>query len=114
MATIKINAVTLLPQPAAARWEEHIAGSKLNGTDEVGAYKIFTITSPPLAEGESFNWQTYENQVLTSLQAFAPGDQPSGANVTYSAGVVSRKIRTFQMPLERTVQGVELQIAVIV
>lgn len=91
-----------------------MAGSKLNGTDEVGAYKIFTITSPPLVEGEAFNWQTFENQPLTSLQAFAPGDQPSGANVTYSAGVVSRKIRAFEMPLERTVQGVELQIAVIV
>lgn len=114
MATIKINGVTLVPQPAAAKWEENISGSKLNGTDEVGAYKIFKITAPPLVDGESFNWQTYENQVLTSLQAYAPGDQPSGANVTYSAGVVSRKIKSYEMPLERTVQGVEMEIAVIV
>lgn len=113
MATIKINGVTLSPQPAAARWEENAVAGKLDGTDELGAYKIFRIRAPLLA-GQSFNWQTWENQVLTSLQAYAPGDGPAGADVVYSSGVVSRKIKALDMPPDRTVTGVELEIAVVV
>jgi hypothetical protein len=113
MATIKINGTTLTPQPASDVWEENISGGMLDGTDEVGAYKIFRIQAPVLA-GQAFNWQQFENQVLTSLQAYAPGDLPTGTDVVYSAGVVSRKIKQFQMPLDQTVRGVELEIAVVV
>lgn len=113
MATIKINGTALQPQPAHDVWEENVPGGKLNGTDELGAYKIFRMTAPTLA-GQVFNWQTFENQVLASLQTYAPGDLPTGADVVYSSGVVSRKIKTLESPLDRTVTGVELEIAVIV
>jgi hypothetical protein len=113
MATIKINGTALSPQPAGEVWEENIAGGKLNGTEESGAYKIFRLQAPVLA-GQVFNWQQFENQVLTSLQAYAPGDLSTGADVVYSSGVVSRKIKRFESPLDRTVTGVELEIAIIV
>jgi hypothetical protein len=114
MATIKINGVTLAPQPARAVWQSDITEQKLNGTDEVGAFRIFRIESPKLA-GQTFNWLDYENQVLTSLQAYAPGDPPDGADVVYSSGVVSRKVKEIQMPAEgATIAGVELEIAVVV
>lgn len=113
MATIKINGTALSPQPAFDAWVENVAGGKLDGTDALGAYKIFRMQAPNLA-GQTFNWQTFENQVLTSLQAYAPGDLPTGADVVYSSGVVSRKIKTFESPLDRTVTGVELEIAVVV
>jgi hypothetical protein len=113
MATIEINGTELSPQPAAARWEETISGGKLDGTDALGAYKLFRISAPILV-GQTFNWQTYENQVLTSLQAFAPGARPTAADVVYSSGVVSRKIKSFDMPGDLTITGVELEILVVV
>lgn len=113
MATIRINGTTLSPQPAYDSWEENVAGGKLDGTDELGAYKIFRMQAPALA-GQAFNWQAFENQVLTSLQAYAPGDLPTGADVVYSSGVVSRKIKRLESPLDRSVTGVELEIAVVV
>lgn len=113
MATIAINGTDLLPQPAQARWEDTIIDGKLAGTEALGAYKTFRIQAPILA-GQTFNWDTFENQVLTSLQAFAPADRPSGSNVIYNSGVVSRKIKTYQSPEDRTVTGIELEISVIV
>jgi hypothetical protein len=118
MATIQINGVDLAPQPAEATWETEIiksdqGGGLLNGTEAVGAYKIFRVRAPVLA-GQSFNWDSYDNQVLTSLQAFAPGELPTSANVVYSSGVVSRKITTYRSPVERTITGIEMEILVVV
>lgn len=114
MATVKINGTTLAPQPAFARWDSEIVDGSLDGTDDVGAYMRFTIRAPKL-RGQTFNWDDYENQVLTSLQAYAPGDNPdTGADVVYSDGAVAKQIRSFEMPEDRTVSGVEMEIMVIV
>jgi hypothetical protein len=113
MATIAINGVTLLPQPANDVWKDAVIDGVLNGTEAVGAYKIFRMQAPALA-GQPFNWDNFENRVLTSLQAYAPGDVPTGANVVYSAGVVSKKISRYQSPLDRSVTGVELVVQVII
>lgn len=113
MATIKIDGVTLQPQPAFDAWEDEVGSGVLNGTQVVGAYKRFRMRSPTLA-GQVFNWASFENQVLTSLQAYAPGDVPTGANVIYSGGVVAQKISKYDSPLDRSVTGVELVLLVIV
>lgn len=113
MATIKINGTTLEPQPAFDAWEEVIFDQKLDGVEALGAYKVFRMRAPSLA-GQTFNWDQFENQVLSSLQAYAPGDLPTGADVVYSSGVVSRKIARFESPLDRSVTGVELVILVVV
>ena len=113
MATVAINGVTLSPQPAFTRWEDAIIDSKLDGTESTGAYRLFTIRAPKIGT-QTFNWQTYENQVLTSIQCYAPGTGPESANVVYSSGAVSRKIKVYEMPEDRTVSNVEMQIAVIV
>jgi hypothetical protein len=110
MVTIKINGTSLVPQPMEANWISEVIDGKLNGTDATGAYQIFKIATP---RNRSSNWDDYENQVLTSLQAFAPGDTPNGASVLYSAGVVSRKIREYSVDINRTVMA-EMEILVIV
>lgn len=113
MATIKINGTTLQPQPANDGWQTDIAGQVLNGTQAVGSYQMFRMQAPALA-GQSFNWDQFENQVLTSLQAYAPGDLPTGADVIYNSGVVSQKIAQYQSPLDRSVTGIELVLLVII
>lgn len=113
MATIAINGTTLQPQPMDDSWEDAIISGKLNGTDEIGAYKIFRMRCPALG-GQDFNWDLFENQVLSSLTAYAPGELPTSANVTYTDGVISRKISRYNSPLDRSVTGVELVIQVIV
>jgi hypothetical protein len=113
MATIAINGTPLEPQTAWDEWESEPVDRKLNGTHAVGAYQIFRLQAPALA-GQPFNWVQFENQVLTSLQAYAPGDLPTGANVVYTEGVVSGKIRRFTSPLDRSVTSVELEILVLI
>ena len=110
MVTIKINGTSLVPQPMEANWISEIVDQKLNGTDAIGSYQIFKMAAP---RNRNSNWDDYENQVLTSLQAFAPGDTPNGASVLYSAGVVSRKIREYSVDINRTVMA-EMEILVIV
>ena len=113
MATIAINGVELQPQPAYDAWEDVQVNLNLNGTDGLGAYKIFRMQAPALA-GQTFNWDNFENQVLTSLTAYAPGGLPTDAEVTYNIGVVSKKILKYESPLDRSVVNVELVILVIV
>lgn len=113
MATIAINGVELQPQPANDAWEDVPVNQNLNGTDGLGAYKIFRMQAPALA-GQPFNWDSFENQVLTSLTAYAPGELPTSAEVTYNTGVVSKKILKYDSPLDRSVVNVELAILVIV
>lgn len=112
MATIAINGTTLQPQPMNDGWEDVIISGNLNGTDTTGAYKIFRMQAPNLA-GQMFNWDTFENQVLVSLQAYAPGELPTSANIVYNSGVVSRKIARYDSPLDNSISGVELVIQVI-
>jgi hypothetical protein len=114
MATIKINGVTLDPQPARAKWDDNLIDQKLNATDALGTYRLFTIHAPPLAGQADFNWTDFQNQVLTSIQAFAPGDRPTGANVVYSSGAVARQIKTYESGDDRAVGGVMMEIWVVV
>lgn len=111
--TIKINGTVLAPQPARTFWKRTALGQNLNGTGALGAYETFVILAPKLLD-QAFNWTSFENQVLSSLTAYAPGSGPLGTAVTYSGGVVSREIRQFEMPEDRSVSGVELEILVIV
>jgi hypothetical protein len=113
MATIAINGTPLEPQPAWDEWESELIDRKLNGTHAIGAYRIFRLRSPNLA-GQSFNWVQFDNQVLVSLQTYAPGDLPTGANVVYSEGVVAGKIQRYTSPLDRSVSGVDLEILVLI
>jgi len=113
MATIAINGTILQPQPANDAWEDAVVDTVLDGTEAIGAYKIFRMQAPNLA-GQAFNWDTFENQVLTSLQTYAPGDLPTGTDVVYNSGVVAKKISRYQSPLDRSVTGVELVLLVVV
>lgn len=113
MATIKINGVELQPQPARDTWEAPAVGQKLNGTEEIGAYMVYRMFAPPLA-GQTFNWRQFENQVLTSLQTYAPGELTTSADVIYSSGVVSQKIKTYEMPEDQSIVGIELDILVVI
>jgi len=110
--TIKLNGTDLIPQPMEANWGTTITEQKLNGTDATGAYQTFRISAPRFRDS-GYNWDDYENQVLTSLQAFAPGDTPNGASVLYNSGVVSRKITEYSVDINRTTVC-EMEIQVIV
>jgi hypothetical protein len=112
MATIAINGTTLQPQPADSTWEDSVTGGNLNGTDSLGAYKLLRLISPSLA-GQAYNWNLFDNQDLISVQAYDPEDLPTGANVVFSAGAVSRKITRYESPLDNSINGVELIIQVI-
>ena len=112
MATIAINGTTLQPQPARTSWEDAIVAGKLDGTDHTGAYKIFRMQAPNI-KSQVFNWDSFENQVLVSLTAYAVGDVFESANVTFSSGVVSKKISQYQSPLDNSNTGIELIIQVI-
>lgn len=113
MAQILLNDTLLSPQPSSAVWSVPVTGDNLDGTQTTGAYATFTISSPPIKK-QFFNWPAFENQVLTSLTCYAPGDGPESNAVVYSAGVVSRKITTYQMPEDRTVKQVQLEILVVI
>lgn len=113
MATVKLNGTKLLPQPANDAWEEGLLGQRLNGTDEVGAYRVFRMKAPALA-GQAFNWKQFENQELQSLQAYEVGGLPTGDDVVYTGGVVARKIARWESPLDRSVTGVELEVLVLI
>jgi hypothetical protein len=113
MATIKINGTELQPQPAQDIWEDTVIDQVLDGTDAVGALKAFVIEAPVLA-GQVFNWRQFENQILASLQTYAPGDLPTGADVIYSDYVASGKISRYRMPVDQTVTGVTMRILVAV
>lgn len=111
MATIAIDGIILEPQPAWDEWEEPFIQQKLNATDALGAFRIFRMRAPNLA-GQTFNWQLFENQELIAFQTYAPGDVPTGANVIYASGVVSRQIKRYTSPLDRSVTGIELEILI--
>lgn len=111
--TVKINGTTLIPQPAETVWEFATLGQKMNGTDGLGAYMLHTLKAPVHVGGTS-NWDDYDNTVLTSIVTHAPGDTMRGTEITYSSGVVSRPLRAQSAPPGGLVQGVELEILVVV
>ena len=113
MSQITINGDLLEPQPASTEWQLPIAGNKLDATQALAAYATFIVTSPPI-KNQFFNWKSYENLVLTSLGCYAPGETPEGTPITYSSGVVSRKITAYQQPEDRTVRQIRMEILVVI
>lgn len=113
--TVAINGVTLNPQPSSIDWETNVIEQKLNGTDGAGAYQVVTIKAPLDRGGSSnFNWDSYDNTVLSSIVLPAPFDTMRGTGVTYSSGVVSRAIRHVSAPPGGLIRDVEMQVLVVV
>lgn len=111
--TIQINGVTLIPQPAETVWEPAPIAQKLDGTDGLGAYWILTIKAP-VTRGGTCNWYTYDNTVLSSIKAHAPGDTMRGTEVTYNSGVVSKPIMRSSAPPGGLVHDIEMVVLVVV
>jgi hypothetical protein len=112
--TVAINGVTLNPQPADVVWDSALTGGKLDGTDARGAYETVTLRFP-VDRGGTANWNlsTYENIVLTSIVLPARFDTMRGTGVTYSNGVVSKRIKHIANPVGGLVKDVELEVLVI-
>lgn len=111
---VAINGVTLNPQPADVVWDSSVTGGKLDGTESAGAYEMVTLKAPVERGGTaSWNWQTYENSVLTSIVLPARFDTMRGTGVTYSSGVASKRIKHIANPVGGLVKEVELEIMVI-
>lgn len=111
--TVQINGTSLSPQPAETNWRQISVGEKLDGTDAPGAAWELTLRAPVFTGG-SINWDDYDNTVLTSIVAPAPGDTMRGTAVTYSSGVVSKPIETFNAPPGGLVRDVEMKVIVVI
>lgn len=113
---IKINGTTLVPQPATANWLPNEGGGKLSGVSHLGAYHILVLRCVPTQGGASnFNWRDYENQVLTSIQAYPPGqDGQNGTPTTYNSGVASEPIREISSGPGGILRGIEMRIKVVI
>jgi hypothetical protein len=112
---IQINGTALNPQPRTATWELQSFGGKLDGTDSLGAYDILVLRSPPARGGTAnWNWNTFENQTLSSVQAMPRGQtMKNGSATTYNSGVVSKPIMVIPAPPGDYIDSVELRVAVI-
>lgn len=113
---IQINGTALNPQPRTGDWRPFIQGGKLDGTDGTGAYRTLVLRSPNSRGGTAnFNWEDFENSVLTSIQAFPPGEtMKNGSATTYNSGVVSKPIKTLRSQPGDIVPPVEFVINVVV
>ena len=98
--TVAINGTTLIPQPRSVEWSPVTVGGKLDVTDAVGAYRSVNLTSPPAAGGTAtFNWNSFDNTVLTSIVLPAEGQtMSSGSGTTYNSGVISKPISISDAP----------------
>lgn len=114
--TIQINGTTLDPQPQMTSWSPMTVATKLNGTESLGGYKLHTLTAPPDYGGTAYwNWSSFENAVLTSIQTHSPlTDMVNGSATTYNSGVVSKPIRQIETTPGGIVRSVILEILVIV
>lgn len=108
--TIDINGVILIPQPNEAQFAQPTLGGILNGTEEEGVYWVITLTAP-IYRNTAYNWDVFENQVLTSLDLWAPGDGPDDTPVVYD-DVIAKAISSYRNPADRTVRNVSLDILV--
>lgn len=97
---IQINGTALVPQPRDANWRPTPNGPKLDGTEDVSSYDTLVLRAPPARGGTAnFNWGDFENQVLTSIQAFPKGQtMKTGTATTYNSGVVSAPITVSAQP----------------
>lgn len=113
--TVAINGTTLNPQPSSIDWVTDVIDQKLNGTDATGAYQLVTLKAPLDRGGTAnFNWNNFDSTVLTSIVLPAPFDTMRGTAVTYSAGVVSRAIKSVSAPPGGLIRDVSMEILVIV
>jgi len=115
MTEIKINGIALLPQPATVTWQPADVGARLNGTQYLGAYELLVLRCVPTAGGAVyFNWPDFENQVLTSIRIYPPGeDGQTGLPVTYTSGVVSQPIKEIRAEPGGILRGIEMVVAVV-
>ena len=112
---VQINSVTLNPQPRETSWETEVTGGKLNGTDATGASLVHVLKAPVDKGGTAnWNWDDYDNTVLTSIQTHAPFDTMQGTAVTYSSSVVSKPILRHKGELGGIVADVEMRIMIVV
>jgi hypothetical protein len=114
--SIQINGTDLNPQPSSVTWKPNPAGGKLDGTTHLGAYHLLELVCVPTPGGSSnFNWTTFENTVLTSIRAYAPGDDgQDGTPVTYNSGVVSRPIEEIRSEGGGILRGIKMTVAVVI
>lgn len=114
--SIQINGTDLDPQPATVTWLPNDGGGKLSGVRHLGAYELLELVCVPTPGGSSnFNWLDYENQVLTSIRAYAPGDDgQTGTPVTYNSGVVSQPIEKIESGPGGILRGVKMVVAVVI
>ena len=108
--TVQINGTTLSPQPREINWQSEIIDGKLNGTDAVGAYVPVTL-SAPVDRGGSWNWASFENQVLTSITIPARYSTMSDSLTTYN-DAIAKKIARTRAKVGDTVDNVELTVLV--
>lgn len=111
--TVAINSVALIPQPASTDWRQISVDGKLDGTDALGAAWELTLKAP-VFRGGTCNWDDYDNSVLTSVTAPAPGDTMRGTAVTYSSGVVSKPLSEQSAPPGGLVRGVTMVLTVVI
>lgn len=114
--TLTINGTALNPQPRTAQWDLQSGGGKLDGTDHLGAYDILILTSPNARGGTAnWNWNSFENQVLTSIIAPARGQtMKDGSGTTYNSGVVARPIMEVRDVPGGVLESVEFRVLVVV
>lgn len=112
--TVSINGTALNPQPRNVIWKPATVGGKLDGTMGLGAYDELTLTAPPARGGTAaFNWDDFENTVLTSIVAPAKGEtMQSGSGTTYNSGVVSGPITVDGRPGD--IQTTEMTVWVVI
>lgn len=114
--TLSINGTALNPQPQTARWAYQSTGGKLDGTDHLGAYDVLILTSPPARGGTAnWNWNSFENQTLTSIVAPARGQtMKDGSGTTYNSGVVGKPIMEVRDVPGGVLESVEFRVLVVV
>lgn len=112
---VLVNGGTLNPQPADITWEPNVIDQKLNGVDGLGAYYVVTLRAPADYSGSAnWNWDSYDNTVLSSIVLPAPYESmKTGTGTTYSSGVVSRAIRKVASPVGGLIKDIEMQVQVI-
>ena len=109
---IQINGTSLVPQPKEVRWEPVSVGGKLDGSEALGAYRLLVLEAPD-DRADNFNWDTFENQVLTSVQVFPPGETTdTGSATVYNSGAVSKSLKYATGP-DYLLRGVALRILVV-
>lgn len=116
MASVTINGTALVPQPRSIRWQPATLGGVVNGTDALGAAYTVTLTSPPMRGGTAnFNWTSFENATLTSITIpTRPETLKASSFTTYNSTVVSKPVRQVSSVPGNLLEGVSIDVLVVV